>query len=52
MGKFKQALFDIESAIEVNKVYNNAWYLSLLAHIGLENKKGTKRDIGHIKLQY
>src|SRR6185436_12249967 len=33
MKKFKEALFDIETAIKVNNVYNDAWYLSLLAHV-------------------
>src|SRR5207237_4784132 len=49
MKNFGKALFDIETAIEVNKVYDNAWYLSLVAHVGLENKKGAGQDIEHIK---
>ena len=49
MRKFKEALFDIETAIEANKTYDDAWYLSLLAHVGLENRKGAERDIKHIK---
>src|SRR6185436_7857341 len=48
MKNFGKALFDIETAIEVNKVYSNAWYLSLVAHVGLGNKKGAEQDIGHI----
>src|SRR6185312_146714 len=48
MKHFEKALFDIEAAIEVNKVYSDAWYLSLVAHVGLGNKKGAEQDIGHI----
>src|SRR5438874_9813367 len=49
MRKFKEALFDIETALEVDKVYNDAWYLSLIAHVGLENKIKVEQDIGNIK---
>src|SRR5438477_3014526 len=54
MRKFKEALFDIETAIEVNKTYDDAWYLSLLAHVGLVNinKKEVEQDIGHINYGY
>src|SRR6185437_8159303 len=46
---FEKVLFDLETAIGVNKVYNDAWYLSLMAHVGLENRKEVEHDIGHIK---
>ena len=49
MRKFKEALFDIETAIEANKTYDDAWYLSLMAHLSLGNKKGTEQDIRHIR---
>src|SRR6185312_7091973 len=49
MKNFEKALFDIETAIEVNKMYVDAWCLSLLAHIGLGNKKGAEQNIEHIK---
>src|SRR5439155_20430160 len=49
MRNFKEALFDIETAIEANKTYDDAWYLSLLAHVGLVNKKEAEQDIKHIK---
>ena len=48
MKLFEKTLFDIETAIEVNKVYSDAWYLSLVAHVGLENKKEAEQDIKHI----
>src|SRR6185436_19940073 len=48
MKNFGKALFDIETAIEVNKVYSDAWYLSLVAHVGLGNKKEAEQDIVHI----
>src|SRR5205823_2142364 len=49
MENFRKALFDIETAIEVNKAYDDIWYLSLVAHIGLQNKKEAERDIRHIR---
>ena len=51
MRKFKEALFDIETAIEVNKTYEDAWYLSLLAQVNIK-KKEAEQDIGHIKYLY
>src|SRR5205085_9930862 len=32
-----------------NKCYDNAWHLSLVAHVGLENKKGAEQDIKYIR---
>src|SRR6185437_14559765 len=32
MKNFGKALLDIETAIEVNKIYDDAWYLNLVAH--------------------
>src|SRR6185312_11006152 len=52
MKNFEKALLDIEKAIEVNKVYNDAWYLGLVAHVGLENRKEVEQDIGHIRHLY
>src|SRR6185312_15438658 len=47
MKNFRKALFDIEIAIEVNKICDDAWYLSLVVHVDLGNKKGAEQDIGH-----
>src|SRR6185312_3944968 len=49
MKNFRKALFDIETAIGINKIYDHAWYLSLVTHVELGNRKDAKQDIGHIK---
>src|SRR6185312_4169192 len=52
MKNFRKALFDIETASGVNTVYDDGWYLSLVAHVGLENKKEAEQDIGHISCPF
>jgi len=49
MKNFGKALIDLEAVIKVNQIYYDAWYLSLMAHLGLGGKKGAEQDIGHIK---
>src|SRR6185312_3402447 len=44
MKNFRKALFDIETAIEVNQYYDDAWYLSLVVHVQLGKKKDAEQD--------
>src|SRR6185312_12514885 len=48
MKNFEKALFDIETAIEVNEMYVDAWCLSLLAYVSLGNEKRAEQNIGYI----
>jgi len=47
MGNIQKAMFDIETAIEVNNVYDNTWYQSLNMYVNLQNKKQDIRHIGY-----
>jgi len=52
MKNFEKALFDIETAIEVHDIYDNIWYLSLTAHLSLQNMKKAEQDIKNINIVY
>ena len=48
MKNYEKALFDIETAIKVDKVKQHAWMLSLQAHVKLGNNGAAEKDIKHI----
>jgi len=48
LGNLQKALLDIETAIEVNNVYDNTWYLGLKTHVRLQDHEKAEQDIGHI----
>ena len=52
MNNFEKALLDIETAIEVEKLYEYAWILSLKAHVNLGKKNAAAEDIKYMHLYY
>ena len=52
MGNVQKALFDIETAIEVNNVYDNTWYSSLNMYMSLQNEEKIERGIKYINRYY
>jgi len=52
MKKFGKALFDIGTAMEVDNICDDAWYLSLVVHVALGNKKEAEQDIRHISCHF
>ena len=48
MGHFEKALFDIETAIEVNNVYDNTWHQSLDMYVNLQNKEKVEQSVYYI----
>ena len=52
MGNVQKALFDIETAIEVNNVYDSTWYQSLIVYMSLQNKEKVEQNIKHIDRYY
>ena len=52
MGNIQKAMFDIETAIEVNNVYDNTWYQSLNMYVNLQNKEQDIKPITGNCYQY